>query len=110
MNTRTFIKEHTHYIRETPHGPAFLAVHTAALITLRHERLLHLLVTLAVTLFALIFLSLYLAFKLLPLLAIFLILLVVMAFYFLYYYKLENTTLVWEEIEYQARREANAGD
>ena len=103
ISTSEFIKRHTKYIEESRHDDAFIETHSRALATLRHERLIHLIVTVSVTVFCLIFFGLYLLFSLLPLLIIFIILLVVTAFYYIYYFKLENTVIKWEEIERDAR-------
>ena len=103
ISTSEFIKKHTKYIEESRHDDTFLETHSHAIATLRHERLIHLIVTLSVTVFCLIFFGLYLVFTLLSLLIVFIILLVVTFFYYIYYYKLENTVIKWEEIEREAR-------
>jgi fatty acid desaturase len=103
ISTSEFIKRHTKYVDKSRHDDAFLEAHSHALATLRHERLIHLIVTISVTVFCLIFFGLYLFFSLFPLLIIFIILLVVTFFYYIYYYKLENTVIKWEEIEREAR-------
>lgn len=111
MNTSELIKEHTKFINESQKKANFLEVHLRALETLKHERLIHLIITMFVTLFCLIFLGFYLFFNLFPLLLVFVILLILIGFYFFYYYELENTVIKWQEIEYSTivNKEDNLG-
>ncbi|MBN2096098.1 hypothetical protein JW752_01725 [Candidatus Peregrinibacteria bacterium] len=104
MSTQQLIKEHTKYIQQSRHNSAFVKTHSKALATLRHERLIHLLVTMFVTLFTLIIFGLSLAFGIPALLIIFVVLLIVTCCYFIYYYQLENTVVEWEAIEYEAQK------
>jgi len=106
MNTGQLIKEHTKYIKQSRRNKGFLETHTKALATLRHERLIHLLVTMFVTLFTLIAFGLSLIFATLALLIVFVVLLIITCCYFIYYYQLENTTIKWEAIEYEAQKKS----
>jgi len=104
MSTQQLIKDHTKYIKKVSHDSTFLKAHQKALEILKHERFIHLIVTMFISFFCIIFFGLYLFFELLALMIIFVILLVLMGAYFLYYYKLENTVIKWEEIEYEIQK------
>ena len=101
MDTIKFIKEHDKLIEKKPRPKQFADIHSSALKTLRHERLIHLIVTMSVTIFDLLFLGMYLSYKMAPFIMISILLLVTIAFYYFHYYRLENTTQRWEEVEYK---------
>lgn len=102
INLNNFIKEHNKYIKSIKKkNKDFEKTHSKALKTLKHERLAHLIVTFAVTFFCIVFFALYLAFAIFLLFIVFIVLLVLSLAYFLYYYKLENTVIKWETIDYK---------
>ena len=102
MNTSELIKTHNKFLKKVKEGDrSFEKAHQKALKTLRHERLVHLIVTIAVTVFCIIFFTLYLFFAIFFLFVIFVTLLVLTLAYYIYYFKLENTVIKWEGIEYK---------
>ena len=101
MDTIKFIKEHEKLINKKPRTKKFTEIHTSALKTLRHERMIHLIVTMSVTIFDILFLGMYLSYRMMPFILISILLLVTIAFYYFHYYRLENTTQRWEEVEYK---------
>jgi len=106
MSTSTLIKTHNKYIKESKGDKNFLKAHKEALQTLKHERFIHLIVTIAVTVFCLTFFILYLFLAIIFLLIIFIILIVLTLAYYIYYFKLENTVIKWEEIEYKLTKKS----
>lgn len=100
-STSELIKKHNNYIARFKKDKNFEKAHKKALKTLKHERLAHLIVTIAVTVFCLAFFALYLFFAMFLLLVTFIILAVLTLAYFVYYFRLENTVIKWEEIEYK---------
>ena len=99
-STSKLIKKHNNYIARFKKDKNFEKAHKKALKTLKHERLVHLIVTIAITVFCLAFFALYLFFALFLLLVTFIILACLTLAYFIYYFKLENTVIKWEEIDY----------
>jgi len=107
MSTSQLIKTHDKYIKKFfGKDKKFSEAHKEALRTLKHERLIHLIVTIAVTVFCIIFFALYLFFAVVFLLVIFVILLILTLAYYFYYYKLENTVIKWEELEYKITKKS----
>lgn len=101
MSTSELIKKHNKYIEKFKKNNTFEKTHKEALKTLKHERFIHLIVTIAVTVFCIIFFALYLFFAIIFLLIAFVILAILTLAYYIYYFKLENTVMKWEEIEYK---------
>ncbi|MBN2086993.1 hypothetical protein JW758_01465 [Candidatus Peregrinibacteria bacterium] len=99
-STSELIKKHNNYIAKFKNDKNFEKAHAKALKTLKHERLVHLIVTIAVTVFCLTFFALYLFFAIFMLLVTFIILVILTLAYYIYYFKLENTVIKWEKIEY----------
>ena len=99
-STTELIKKHNSYIARFKNDKNFKKAHEKALKTLKHERLVHLIVTIAVTIFCLSFFALYLFFAMFLLLVTFIILVVLTLTYYIYYFKLENTVIKWEKIDY----------
>jgi hypothetical protein len=101
MNTTDLIKTHNEYIRKSQKDKNFNKTHEEALKILKHERFIHLIVTIAVTIFCIAFFALYLFLAMVLILIVFVILAVLTLAYYIYYFKLENTVIKWEEIEYK---------
>ena len=104
MDIRKLIKEHNEYIWTSKNDEEFMENHSSALEILKHERMIHMIITMFVSLFAFVFLGLFLMTQMTALAVIFWILLIVMVFYYIYYFQLENTTLEWEGMLYEKKR------
>ncbi len=104
MNTTDLIKTHNEYIRKFKNDKNFNKTHEEALKTLKYERFIHLIVTIAVTVFCIIFFALYLFLAMIVLLIVFVVLAILTLAYYIYYFKLENTVMKWEKIEYEEKK------
>jgi len=90
---KSYIAQIDRLLKERPAGTAWLAVKQDLLVQIgffQHERLVHLLVTLAFALLMVLFLALMLWTKIWLLAAVFLLVFVLLIFYFVHYYRLEN--------------------
>ena len=96
-----FIKEHEIYIKESSNSPFFQKKHLEALAILRHERLIHLIVTMAVSFFLLILFLFFLFKPAVMVFVLFFIFLILDSAYLFHYFKLENSVIKWEMIAYQ---------
>lgn len=98
---RSFIEQHEKWLEgEFSKGVGWSHLKTAhleRLADLRHERLVHLLVTLGFAVLTFISLGLWLFFDLLPLASLFLLLLILLLFYIRHYWLLENSAQRWME-------------
>ena len=99
MDIIKFIREHNKFIEQNGLNDHSEEIHYEALKILKHERIIHLIVTMFTTLFCFMFLGFYLFTEKLPFLMLFIILLILVGFYILHYFRLENITLNWERVE-----------
>lgn len=105
MDILKFIKEHDAYLKENTVYDKITLVHSKALEILRHERMIHLIVTMFSILFMLITLGEYFYTGHMALGVLFLILLGLNTGYLFHYYRLENKCLEWENIEYDFHKD-----
>jgi len=89
------IKSHEREMARPSVSAGFRFVHREMISFLQHERLVHLLVTLAVIFFMLVFFVLFIFLQQLLYLGLFVILAVLTLFYVFHYFKLENTVIRW---------------
>lgn len=102
MDISEFIKKHNRYIKENRGSNNFIVIHKEALEILKHERYMHLIVTMFSATFCCILLGIYLLTEKIAVAALFGILIILIGFYFFHYFKLENTTLEWEKKMYDS--------
>jgi hypothetical protein len=103
-----YMKRHERYVREMlekdPDAEArreLAECHDRQIQWMQHERLVHLIVTLAVCLFALLALGMTLFRPILPLVALSALLLILAVAYLIHYYRLENRVQRWYDLSHR---------
>ena len=105
LNMKKWCREHEAYLENTPPSGALLALHREKTEHLKHERLVHLIVTFMVVLTELFTADLVILHPELGVLpaAVMLALAVLLGFYFYHYFFLENTVQRWYRLEDELR-------
>ncbi len=101
------IREHEAALPEAEFNDDFLRYHRTQIEFLQHERLVHLIVMLAIGLLCIGFLVLFLAFDSLSFIALFALTLILTVCYILHYFKLENTVIRWYFLYNQALKHSS---
>lgn len=96
-----YLKKHEKYINDLLNSDEKLdwekvrELHNEKILYLQHERLIHLMVTLAFSLFLITSVIISCLYSVIPLFILDLVLIIFMIFYILHYYRLENGVQRW---------------